>query len=74
VEGLSYILPLDVGGQPPPMHLLVHGLRDQASLPAATLRRWISAIYTDVYSCTAHDARIDRMMSTLGLQVALATL
>ena len=74
VEGLSYILPLDVGGQPPPMHLLVHGLRDQASLPAATLRRWISTIYTDVYSCTAHDARIDRMMSTLGLQVALATL
>jgi GNAT superfamily N-acetyltransferase len=74
VQGLSYILPLDVAGQPPPMHLLVHGLRDQASLPAATLRRWLSTIYTDVYACAAHDPRIDRMLSTLGPEVALAPL
>ncbi len=56
------------------MYLLVHGLRDQASLPAATLRRWLSTIYTEVYTCAPHDARIDRMLSTLGPEVALAPL
>ncbi len=74
LEGLNYILPLDVAGTPPPMQLLISGSSELTSLPASRVRDWLSIIYRDVYACSPQDPRIDTMMAPLGDRVQLVAL
>lgn len=63
LAGLSYVLPLDVAGTPPPMQILVHGAR--GPFPKATVRGWLTAFYTEVYDRPADDPRIAAMLHGL---------
>ena len=65
VEGLRYILPLDVAGTPPPMQLLVHASANVRCLRKDKLRTWLVTLYVDVYGQSRADARIDAMLSPL---------
>ena len=74
LEGLDYILPLDVGGTPPPMLLLVHGLEWETSVPKATVRHWLTTLYVEVYECTPRDARIAIMLASASDIIPLSTI
>ena len=65
VEGLRYILPLDVAGPPPPMQLLVLASADVRCLRKDQLRTWLVTLYVDVYGQSPDDVRIDTMLSPL---------
>jgi len=70
VEGLSYILPLDVAGAPPAMQLLVHG--EPGPFPKARVRQWLTALYTQVYDQQPDDPRIASMIGDLPETIAVA--
>jgi hypothetical protein len=65
LEGLGYILPLPGEGDPPLMDLLIY--RDPAPDVIATdaVRRWLEAIYAEVYDRNSDDPRVDSMLSSL---------
>lgn len=63
LDGVSYILPLDGAGPPPPMWLLVQGIEDREFLTAGEVLRWLQALYVEVYGLRADDARISAMLS-----------
>lgn len=69
LQGLTYILPLDVAGPPPAMQVLVHGAR--GPFPKATVRAWLTALYTEVYDQRADDPRIVTMLRDLPEMVDL---
>ena len=71
VEGLTYVLPLATAGTPPPMQLLVQGLPGIDALPVATVKRWLTTLYVEVYGCEATDPRIEAMLATAGDHLAL---
>ena len=68
VAGLTYILP--IGDDPPAMNLLVHDAR-RNDLDSATILRWLTLLYVEVYGCPASDARIALMAARLPEKVAL---
>ena len=74
LEGLDYILPLDVGGTPPPMLLLVHGLETETSVPKESVRQWLMTIYVEVYQCSPRDARLDVMLDPAGEIIPLTAI
>lgn len=63
LQGLDYVLPLDVAGTPPPMQVLVHGALGPFS--KATVHQWLTALYTEVYDRPADDPRIAAMLHDL---------
>ncbi|MBA4172079.1 MAG: hypothetical protein C0511_05355 [Hyphomicrobium sp.] len=71
VIGLDYLLPLDAGGVPPPMMLLVIDPLARANWPAAMVCSWIETMYTEVYGQRPNDARISTMCAALGNPVVV---
>lgn len=71
IDDLDYILPLSHAGLPPPMGLLLHGWRDRDAIGRATLERWLTTLYRDVYARPATDERLARMASRLSDRVGL---
>ncbi len=71
LQGLSYILPLDVAGTPPPMQILVHGLAGEPTIPTPRVRAWLSAIYSQLYDRAPDDPRIDTMLADAGETVVI---
>lgn len=69
--GLGYVLPLRHYGTPPPMILLVLGLDEDETVPAAAVRQWLSRLYRDVYGCDGDDPRIDAMLAGSGRTIEL---
>lgn len=63
LHGLDYVLPLAVAGTPPPMQVLVHGA--PGPFAKATVRQWLTALYTEVYERPADDPRIAAMLRDL---------
>lgn len=63
LSGVDYILPLETGGTPPPMMLLVHRQPAVVSIGIEQLRHWLETIYTAVYEQTRDDPRIVAMLS-----------
>lgn len=63
VQGLNYILPLDVAGPPSAMWLLVRGLERQERVAKADVANWLTEIYVEVYGQDADDPRISKMLS-----------
>jgi hypothetical protein len=49
IDGLDYILPLNVSGAPPAMTLLTHGLEADATVSKERVHEWLRTIYVDVY-------------------------
>ncbi len=68
VAGLIYQLPLP--GNPPPMDLLVYW-PDREWVKRATIKQWLTAIYTEVYSQSESDPRIPSMLGGLPDLVSL---
>src|SRR5579862_5143150 len=71
IAGLHYILPLSGIGPPPDMDLLVYSTRKLGPLPKTTLKRWLTAIYRDVYHAASDDPRIAQMLRDLPDLVSL---
>jgi len=65
IEGLSYELPLAIGGVPPPMDLLLHRPPEMKTLAKDTLERWLRSVYREVYGCATDDPRIARMLESV---------
>ncbi|MFA5900632.1 MAG: GNAT family N-acetyltransferase [Hyphomicrobium sp.] len=65
IEGLSYILPMEKAGTPPPMWLLVHGIEDRDTLSVGEVGQWLQALYVEVYEQPSDDRRIFTMLSCL---------
>jgi len=61
IEPFDYILPLQSNETPPPMELLLlhYPLK---TLSKQTLKRWLEALYHDVYGCAKDDVRIEQML------------
>jgi len=62
IRRVEYQLPLKTAGVIPPMELLIYPSR---TVDRETLRRWISAVYVDVYGMGADDPRIEQMLAGL---------
>lgn len=65
VDGCDYILPLPGKGRPPKMNLLAHFSGRAPVVSRRQLRRWLAAIYREVYACPATDPRIERMLKPI---------
>jgi GNAT superfamily N-acetyltransferase len=69
IAGVPYILPIPTTGKPP-MELMIANA--PAEFQRADLARWMTAIYTQVYSCASDDPRLAEMLantpSTLRLE------
>jgi GNAT superfamily N-acetyltransferase len=63
IEGLNYIMPLDVAGTPPPMWLLVQGLDDREAVSTSDVAGWLTTIYVEVYGQQPDDPRLSQMLS-----------
>lgn len=62
IEPLDYILPLQSDATPPPMELLLLHYPHK-TLEKETLKRWLEALYHDVYGCAKDDPRIEHMLA-----------
>ncbi len=62
ISALPYELPLAGEGSPPDMDLMVHFNGKKAAMRLRQLRRWLSAVYRDVYDQSENDTRIDAML------------
>jgi hypothetical protein len=71
IEGLAYQLPLPGVGASPEMDLMVHPNGASLSLSKERLRRWLEAVYVDVYAQRADDPRIAEMLAPLSDPVCL---
>jgi hypothetical protein len=71
IDGLAYRLPLPGVGAPPEMDLLVHPNGDAAPVSKERLRRWLEAVFVDVYAQRADDPRIAAMLAPLPDPVTL---
>lgn len=66
IEGLEYVLPLPGEGKAPAMDLLVdNGAEPTESVAKPLVAQWLREIYTRVYSCTADDPRLLKMLASL---------
>lgn len=63
IGGLSYLLPLDHAGAPPPMQLLIHGRADETALAHEDASDIVRALYTEVYAQAGDDPRIAAMLA-----------
>ena len=61
IDPFDYILPLQTHETPPPMELLVYHPSLQ-TLSKELLQHWLEKLYTNVYGCDKHDARIAFML------------
>lgn len=71
IDGLQYLLPLRTHGEPPPMVLFALAPETVASIPTATVERWLQVIYVQVYGQRADDPRIARMTQDLSSDAPL---
>ena len=62
IDPFDYILPLQSNEAPPPMELLLLQYPHK-TLEKETLKRWLEALYHDVYGCTKDDGRIAQMLT-----------
>jgi len=75
IAGLRYLMPLPGEGSSPEMYLMVYAPEPLDGVPGAALplhglprgevKRWLEAIYRDVYHCSPDDPRIGQMMGDL---------
>ncbi len=65
IAGLSYVLPMDVAGKPPPMQLLVQGQPAPDRVSRDVVGEWLVALYQQVYGCAPDDPRIAEMLQPL---------
>lgn len=65
VSALAYVMPNLHGVEPPRMNLLLCGRDLPAAVSKAEVRRWLEAIYAEVYGRDADDPRIGAMLSGL---------
>ncbi len=63
--GLAYILPLPGKGDPPLMDLLVYHNPIPSAVSRDEVRRWLTAIYVEVYGQSDSDPRIAAMLTPL---------
>jgi GNAT superfamily N-acetyltransferase len=73
VDGVSYILPLDHAGTPPPMQLLIYVDPPPLTVPRETVTNWLRTLYTDVYGQPADDSRIVGMVEGLPENLRLSS-
>ena len=69
--GLSYVLPLEAFGTPPPMWLLALAPPETKTMDVTLVERWLRAIYEDVYGIRLDDPRLARMIDPLPDRVPL---
>lgn len=69
--GLSYVLPLEAYGTPPPMWLLALAPPETKTMDVTLVERWLRAIYEDVYGIRLDDPRLARMIDPLPDRVPL---
>jgi len=62
IDPFDYILPLQSDETPPPMKLLLLHYSHK-TLAKTTLKRWLEALYHDVYGCAKDDVRIAQMLA-----------
>jgi GNAT superfamily N-acetyltransferase len=74
LEGLSYILPLDTAGTPPPMMLLTYAIPSLVTLDKPKVERWLTTIYRDAYDVPSHDPRLIKMVTHLSDTIVLLPL
>jgi GNAT superfamily N-acetyltransferase len=72
IAGLRYLMPLAGEGPAPEMDLFAYTSEPAGGLARAQLRRWLEAIYRDVYRCSPDDPRIAQMLAGLPDPVPLA--
>lgn len=65
IAGLDYILPLETGGTPPPMMLLVCREPPLTAVAKARIASWLATLYRQVYGQAPDDPRIEGMVSRL---------
>jgi len=65
IAGLRYLMPLRGVGPVPEMDLLVYRAVPPAPLARGDLRRWLQAVYRDVYHGSPDDPRIAQMLQPL---------
>jgi len=65
VAGLRYLMPLRGVGPVPEMDLMVYQAPPPVGVARGELKRWLQAIYRDVYRCSPDDPRIVQMLRTL---------
>lgn len=70
IEGLAYLLPLDVAGPPPEMDLMIDRC-PHPSVRREVLGEWLADIYSGAYGRRRDDPRIGRMLQPLGETVAI---
>jgi hypothetical protein len=73
IANLAYSLPLPGVGAPPEMDLMVHPNGAQLVLSKARLRRWLEAVFVDVYGQRVDDPRIAAMLGSVGDPVSLVS-
>ena len=71
---ISYLLPLQANGTPPPMDLLVHAPDAISSVSVETARDWLTRLYVEVYGQPADDPRIDLMLARQSREIALKSI
>jgi len=62
IDPFDYILPLQSDETPPPMELLLLHYPHK-TLEKSILKRWLEALYHDVYGCTKDDGRIAQILT-----------
>jgi GNAT superfamily N-acetyltransferase len=65
VADLSYLMPTVSTERPPRMNLLTYRRDLPATIDKTELRRWLEAIYVEVYRQRANDARITQMLASI---------
>lgn len=71
IEGLVYVMPPVTSAVPPPMDVLVYRRELPACVEKEHVRRWLEAIYAQVYGVAAGDPRIDAMLDGLADCISL---
>jgi len=71
VAGLSYLMPTVSAERPPRMNLLTYRRDLPAAIDKTELRRWLEAIYVEVYRQPVSDARIEQMLAAVPNSISL---
>lgn len=70
LEGLAWKMPPVGPATPPPMEMLVYGPHT-ATLPRTTLKRWLAALYVEVYRQLPTDPQLRTMLDSLPEHIPL---
>jgi GNAT superfamily N-acetyltransferase len=65
IEGLEYVMPAVSSSTPPAMDIMVRRQDLPGDISKDLLRTWLEDIYVSVYSKSATDPRIDKMLENL---------